>query len=184
MSHELSPLLHGEGCACSVLPQCAPATLGGGWAVGWTSRCQGQPGCSCGWRGGQRDTLSSGSRCGGPGRGQSKEDKVFTPQPLPAKPPMVPQPHSLLWSCGSCWGKGPSLSTCPAQPSALALSPSHCPSEVSSAALTIQPPREIPVGLAVRKVWGKGKLGFLVFDATRTWPFPGRPTGVSFACPS
>lgn len=116
VSRELSPLLHGEGCACSVLPQCAPATLGGSWAVGWTSRCQGQPGCSCGWRGGQRNALSSGSQCGGPGRGQSKEDKVFTPQPLPAKPPMVRQPHSLLWSCSSCRGKGhqPLILPCPA----------------------------------------------------------------------
>lgn len=108
---------------------------------------------------------------------------LLTPQPLPAKPPMVPQPHSLLWSCSSCWGKGhqPLIMHCPALCSSI--KPSHCPSGVSSSSLTIQPSREIPVGLAVRKVCGKEKLGFLVLDPTRTWPFPGRPTGVSLAHP-
>lgn len=118
-----------------------------------------------------------------------EEAKARKTECLLLSPSLPSLPRSLshtLYSgaVAAAGGKGTSLSTCPAQPSALALSPSHCPSEVSSAALTIQPPREIPVGLAVRKVWGKGKLGFLVFDATRTWPFPGRPTGVSFACPS
>lgn len=106
---------------------------------------------------------------------------------------LSPSLPSLPWSvshtlysgvAAAVGGRGTSLSSCLAQPSALVLSPSHCPSGASSAALTIQPPREIPVRLAVRNVWGKGKLGFLVLDATRTWPFLGRPTGVSFACPS
>ena len=35
-----------------------------------------------------------------------------------------------------------------------------------------------------RELAGCSKETLLVLDATRTWPFLGRPTGVSFACPS